>query len=66
MSKIDMRRLHSMGEGWFILCLAKEKSKEHNAEVSAICKKYASNGNPRSIKNIEDTKSLIDELNKLS
>lgn len=25
MSKIDMRRLHSMGEGWFILCLAKEK-----------------------------------------
>lgn len=46
--------------------LAKEKSKEHNAEVSAICKKYASNGNPRSIKNIEDTKSLIDELNKLS
>lgn len=45
--------------------LAKELSKEHNTEVAAICKKYTTNGNPKTIKNIEDTKSLIEELKKL-
>lgn len=45
--------------------LAKELSKEHNTEVAAICKKYTTNGNPKTIKDIESTKALIDELNKL-
>lgn len=45
--------------------LAKELSKEHNTEVAAICKKYTANGNPKTIKDIESTKALIDELNKL-
>ena len=45
--------------------LAKELSKEHNTEVAANCKKYTTNGNPKTIKNIEDTKSLIEELKKL-
>ena len=45
--------------------LAKELSKEHNTEVAAICKKYTTNGNPKTIKNIEDTKSLSEELKKL-
>lgn len=45
--------------------LAKELSKEHNTEVAAICKKYTTNGNPKTIKDIEATKALIDELNKL-
>lgn len=46
--------------------LAKEKSKIDNDKVSAICKKYAPSGNPKKIKTIEESKALIDELNKIN
>lgn len=45
--------------------LAKALAKDHNTEVADICKKYTTNGNPKTIKDIESTKALIDELNKL-
>lgn len=45
--------------------LAKALAKDHNTEVADICKKYTTNGNPKTIKDIEATKALIDELNKL-
>jgi hypothetical protein len=45
--------------------LAKEKSKKHNDEVSKLCRKYSKSGNPKTIKDITDTLSLIDELSKL-
>ncbi len=46
--------------------LAKAKSKTANEEVSKICKKYVSSGNPKKIKDIESTKALIEELNKIN
>lgn len=45
--------------------LAKEKSKTHNDEVTKLCKKYVSNGNPKRITNIDDSKSLLEELKTL-
>lgn len=42
--------------------LAKEKSKEHNEEVTKLCKKYVSNGNPKRITKIDDSKALLEEL----
>lgn len=46
--------------------LAKAKSKIANEEVSKICKKYVASGNPKKIKDIESTKALIEELNKIN
>lgn len=46
--------------------LASQKSKTHNDEVKALCNKYTENGNPKSIKDIETSKALIEELKKLS
>ena len=45
--------------------LAKEKSKIDNAKVTALCKKYVSNGNPKRITNIDDSKSLLEELKSI-
>ena len=45
--------------------LAKEKSKTHNDEVTKLCKKYVSNGNPKRITNIDDSKALLEELKAL-
>jgi len=46
--------------------LASQKSKTHNDEVKELCNKYTENGNPKSIKDIETSKALIEELKKLS
>ena len=45
--------------------LAKEKSKIDNEKVVALCKKYVSNGNPKRITNIDDSKSLLAELEEI-
>lgn len=45
--------------------LAKEKSKIDNKKVTELCKKYVSNGNPKRITNIEDSKSLLAELEEI-
>lgn len=45
--------------------LAKEKSATHNEKVTELCKKYVSNGNPKRITNIEDSKALLEELKAL-
>lgn len=46
--------------------LASEKSKTHNEQVKELCNKFTANGNPKSIKDIETSKALIEELKKLS
>jgi len=45
--------------------LAKEKSATHNEKVTELCKKYVSNGNPKRITNIDDSKALLEELKAL-
>lgn len=45
--------------------LAKKKSATHNEKVTELCKKYVSNGNPKRITNIEDSKALLEELKAL-
>lgn len=42
--------------------MAKEKSKIDNGLVAKMCKKYVDNGNPKHIKNIEDSRALLEEL----
>lgn len=45
--------------------LAKKKSETHNEKVTELCKKYVSNGNPKRITNIDDSKALLEELKAL-
>jgi hypothetical protein len=45
--------------------LAKKKSATNNEKVTELCKKYVSNGNPKRITNIEDSKALLEELKAL-